>query len=124
MRLEAAEIIGDAHQPIEYADFPTDGLISIVRLMADGAIIEVAAIGREGVVGAAALLGRTTTPYRSFVQIEGHGFRIGIDTLLAFVAKRPEIKQVFLHYCGSLIVQTMQNVAYNGLHAVEQRCCR
>ena len=124
VRLELGHGIFEANEPLEYAYFATDGLFSIVSLMKDGSLIEVAAVGREGAVGTMALLGQNEIPYRCFVQVEGSGYRIGLETLKSIAERRPELRQLLLRYQGSLTVQIMQNVACNGLHHVEQRCCR
>jgi len=124
VQLELTKGIFEAGEPIESAYFPFEGLLSIVSPMNDGSQIEVAAVGREGAVGTSALLGQTAIPYRCFVQIEGSGLRIGVDTLRAIADRRPDLRQHLLRYQGSLMVLTMQNVACNGLHQIQQRCCR
>jgi hypothetical protein len=87
-------------------------------------VVEVAPIGTDGFSGSHVLFGQTSIPYRCFVQIAGAGFRIPVDKLLSAARKSPSMHRDFLHYTGSLMVQIMQNVACNGLHKVEARCCR
>jgi CRP-like cAMP-binding protein len=124
LELKVPDGIIEAKQPIEYAYFPTDGLLSMVRQMESGAVIEVAAQGAEGAVGTQVLLGQMTLPYRCFVQVEGAGFRIGVDALLRFASGRPSFMQLILRYHAAVNVQVMQNAACNGLHGIEARCCR
>src|SRR5438094_310578 len=57
--------------PIDYIYFPTSGIVSAMTVMEDGAAIEVATIGNEGMTGLCALVGGDTSPYEVMVQIAG-----------------------------------------------------
>jgi CRP-like cAMP-binding protein len=124
VRLGLSEGIFESGQPLEYAYFPTKGLLSIVRQMHDGDMIEVAALGTDGGVGTQVLLGQRMLPYRCFVQIEGSAIRVGIDTLRELATQRSTFQQYLLRYHSSLTIQIMQNAACNGLHSIATRCCR
>src|SRR5436190_8241677 len=50
--------------------FPGGGFISIVTVLKDGSMVEVATVGREGVVGVAALLNGDPWPSATMVQGE------------------------------------------------------
>src|SRR5438270_11697922 len=63
-------------EPIPYAYFPLSGVISLVVVMADGAAVEIATIGNEGMVGLPLFLGADTTPDRAFSQVPGEAIRI------------------------------------------------
>jgi len=104
--------------------FPLAGLISLVSIMRDGSIIEIGTVGIDGGVGLSVLLGRKTLPYRYFSQISGHGLRMGAENLLQLASERPSLERVLLQSQSSLMVQVMQSTACNGLHQVEQRCCK
>ena len=64
---------------IEYAYFPTHGVISAVVTMENGASIETATIGNEGVTGIPALIEPERSPSRLYVQIAGGAARIPLD---------------------------------------------
>src|SRR5947207_11671213 len=50
--------------------FPQAGMISLLAVMQNGASVETATVGREGVVGSSAGLGSRIAPHRSVVQVE------------------------------------------------------
>ena len=56
--------------------FLEEGLASIVTTMSNGRSVEVAVVGKEGLVGIPALLGTSTMPNRTFMQGPGRGFRL------------------------------------------------
>lgn len=76
--------------------FPLSGMLSMVVRMADTAAVEVATVGNEGFVGAAAYLGAERSPAEVVVQIPGE----------------------------ALMTQMSQSTACNYLHSVGQRLCR
>ena len=60
----------------QHVYFVEEGLASVVLTMENGATIEVSVIGRDGVVGLPMLLGGRQMPGKTFVQVEGSGFRM------------------------------------------------
>jgi CRP-like cAMP-binding protein len=104
--------------------FPTQGVISIVALDDDGAAIEVAIVGREGMTGLPLVLGGDTMIYTAMVQVPGAGWRIAAPAFRAVVDRRPAIKAVMLRYVLAAMTQMGQNGACAQLHNVEARCAR
>src|ERR1039458_4247003 len=49
--LPVRTVLFEPGAPIEALYFPTDGVVSLVTPLQDGAIVEVATIGNEGIVG-------------------------------------------------------------------------
>jgi hypothetical protein len=45
------DVLGDADRPLDYVFFPDTGVICVVAVYANGDIIEMATIGREGCRG-------------------------------------------------------------------------
>lgn len=129
LRLEPVDlptnfVLSEANQLIEWAYFPELGAVSVVALMEGGATIEVGAIGNEGMACSILLLESQSVPYRYFVQVPGHGYRVSASRLLEASAAHPQFRQLILRYEAKFRAQTMQAVACNGLHSAEQRCCR
>src|SRR5262245_18269658 len=67
--LELEQLLFESRTVIEYVYFPRAGVVSMVTLMEDSRSIEVATVGREGVIGLAAMLGDEKTLGRFVVQI-------------------------------------------------------
>jgi hypothetical protein len=54
IRCQSEEILLDADSSLDHVYFPEGGVVSVVAVYADGNIIEMATIGREGCTGAQA----------------------------------------------------------------------
>jgi CRP-like cAMP-binding protein len=109
---------------IDHAYFPENGMVSLVAPLADGALIEVGVIGREGCVGAALLLGVDTYPAEAMVQLAGSALRIDADVLRREAARSSALSRQLLRFTHALHVQVTQSAACNGRHTLEQRLAR
>jgi CRP-like cAMP-binding protein len=123
VRLELGQVIYEADRPIEFVYFVEEGMISVVRVMQDGASIEVSAIGNEGIAGGTAVLGVPTLAYRHTVQVPGRARRIAVSALTR-IARDNGFRGLLDRYQAAFLTQAMQSVACNGLHTIEQRLCR
>jgi CRP-like cAMP-binding protein len=121
---EHKQVLYEVRSRIEYAYFPSHGVLSSVALMEDGSAIEVATTGNEGVLGLLAYLGAGTSPNEVMVQVEGDGVRIRIDALKEAANGDGSLPGLLLRYHTAFLVQVSQQVACNGLHLIQQRCCR
>jgi CRP-like cAMP-binding protein len=117
-------VLYEPGQRMQYAYFPETGMVSVVSNMDDGRSIEVGTIGREGMAGATILLTTNTAPYQYYIQIAGNGYRIKAALLKVEVEQKPELRTLLFHYQAAFLMQTMQAAACNGLHSIQQRCCR
>lgn len=118
------DVLYEPNQPIEYVYFPEQGILSVVSLMENGSSIEVGTIGREGMAGSVLLMDTDTVLYRYFVQVAGHGYRASASRFKEVAEADSELRRLILRYEAGFRTQTMQGMACNGLHSVEQRCCR
>jgi CRP-like cAMP-binding protein len=96
--LAYGEAIYEAGGTIEYAYFPTNGVISAVMTMANGAAIEVATIGNEGMAGLPALIESASSPNRMYVQIAGGAARISAATLVEMANDEGPLRNMFRRY--------------------------
>jgi CRP-like cAMP-binding protein len=117
-------VLYEPDKVFEYVYFPEQGVLSIVALHKNGDSIEVGTVGHEGMIGSILLLNTETSPYRHFVQVEGHGHRVGASRFKKIAESNDELRDTVLRYEAGFRTQTMQGIACNGLHNVEQRCCR
>ena len=79
---------------IEYAYFPTQGVISAVVTMKNGDSIETATIGNEGVTGIPALIEPERSPSRLYVQIAGGGANADGPLSPRSATRRPDSENV------------------------------
>jgi CRP-like cAMP-binding protein len=117
-------ILYKARAPIDYVYFPTSGIVSAMTLMEDGSAIEVATIGNEGMTGLTAFAGGETSPYEVMVQVPGDGLRLPVEALHDELRKNEELRRILILYNTAFATQVSYSVACNGLHKIEQRCCR
>jgi CRP-like cAMP-binding protein len=68
--LKLKSLIHRAGDPIEHVYFPGGGFCSMVTVLKDGGMVEVATIGREGMVGITAVLDGNPVSSTSMVQGE------------------------------------------------------
>jgi len=112
-----------AGEPIEYVYFPQNGVISLVVTMEDAAV-EVAMIGREGLLGGATGFGITRALIDAAVQVRGRASRIQVARFRQAAEQSEALRELIGRYEAVMAVQAQQSVACNALHAVEARVCR
>jgi CRP-like cAMP-binding protein len=123
VELGHGQVLYEARGSIDYAYFPAGAVLSALTVMSDGGAIEVATVGGEGMVGHYGYGGRTS-PHRVLFQIEGAALRIPAADLQSQAAARGPIRELLSAYHIAFMAQVSQSVACNGLHRLEQRCCR
>jgi CRP-like cAMP-binding protein len=119
--LPVERVLYERDAPIEHVYFPTRGVVSMVSSMETGSIVEIATVGREGMVGIPIVLGQDTTTHRAFVQVPGEGVRIEVAAYRALLPRAPGLQALTMRYALALFAQI---AACNRAHAVESRCAR
>jgi len=104
--------------------FPTDCIVSVLQLIRDGRSIEVAVIGREGLVGASALMGGYDSFSHAMVQAKGTAYRLNTDILRKSFHRCEVTQSIVLRYTQSLYIQTAQTAVCNRHHSVLQQFIR
>jgi CRP-like cAMP-binding protein len=117
-------LLHEASEPIEYAYFINEGLVSLLTVLADGKSVEVGLCGKEGFVGLPLLAGFTTSPSRVVMQIEGSGFRIRAKDFQSVLRALPKLSRSLQRFSQVLGMQATQIAACNRLHEVDHRLAR
>lgn len=105
--------------------FPNGGVFSITTRMRDGALVEVATVGREGMIGVGVFLGDRSGAGRTFQQVaDGPVAALPVAPFIRETATCGTFREVMALYAQATLLQTMQCAACNALHDVKQRCCR
>ena len=117
-------ILQEPGQKIEFAYFLNSGMASLVILTSDGRSVEVAIVGKEGMVGTPLAVGLDRGPYRAVVQITGSGCRIKSELLAEALQRAPELRLILNRYVLIQGLQLAQIAACNRLHEIEQRLAR
>jgi|SRR5581483_4689532 len=110
--------------PLPHLYFPAGAVFSLVVVMHDGREVEVAAIGREGLVGVSVALGLERMPFRVRCQIPGACWRLPLGRLGEAQRLSPALDQLLCRYAAVALRAACQVTACNALHPVEARLCR
>jgi CRP-like cAMP-binding protein len=124
VELPFRQILTPADTAAEHVYFPQRGMISLVKSMQDGALVEVGLVGREGFVGVAAVLGGDSHSVEQMVQIAGAALRISVHSLRDELVRSPVLSARLLRYAQALFAQVSQTAACNGRHTVHERLAR
>ncbi len=123
--LRARQTIHKHGEPISEVYFPSRIVCSVTNAMEDGGAVEVATVGREGIVGMGAVLGDGVATGDAFVQVAGEGaYVMPVDAFQREMERRGALYQMVNRYSQAYVGLLMQSVACNGLHSAEERCCR
>ena len=93
-------------------------------LTSDGRSVEVAIVGKEGIVGTPLAVGLNRGPHRAVMQIAGGGVRVKSAVLGDTLRSTPEMRLIWNRYVLIQGLQVAQIAACNRLHDVEERLAR
>ena len=136
VEMKAHSTLFEAGSSLRHVYFPTTAVVSLVSTMLDGATVEVAAVGNEGMVGVDAFMGSSNAnngttasgtvmaQNTALVSRGGHGYRMSAQSI-AHQAKRSEqVMHHLLNYTRTLFQHMSQTSACNRHHALDQQLCR
>jgi CRP-like cAMP-binding protein len=107
-----------------YAYFLTTGVASVVASSLEGNTAEVGLIGSEGIVGGLHLLGPTKVPTDCFIQLEGEGLRMSMESLRKAFFSSWEIHARVLEFVQYQSLTLSQIAGCNRFHEAEERLAR
>lgn len=114
---ESGDVMNDVY-------FPSNSIISLLYVMADGCSAEISVVGNEGIVGIALFMGGGSTPSRGIVQSAGYAYRLEGRRLKAEFDRHGEFHRLLLRYTQALLTQMAQTAACNRHHSIHQQLCR
>jgi CRP-like cAMP-binding protein len=121
---ERGQILMDADSSLDHVYFPDSGVVSVVAVYADGSIIEMATIGREGCTGVNAVLGAKNSSSRLLVQLPGSAAKMSRAAFRRAMDSMPSFRSLMYAYVQAFLEQVMVSVACNGAHNLKQRLAR
>jgi CRP-like cAMP-binding protein len=112
-------------EPIQHVYFPGGGFCSMLTVLQDGNMVEVATIGREGMVGATAFSDRTPSRAAVIVQAASETcYRMTADAFRLEMNRSGALSELLTRYAEALVGYMMQSTACNAVHSIEQRLAR
>src|SRR4051812_21126857 len=91
INLRQRDVLQEQGRPLEHVYFPTDGMLSVLAILENGEGIEIAAIGREGAVGAKPGITPLLSFARTIVQLPGQELRIPVGNFQQALARSDAI---------------------------------
>ena len=122
--LSPGEFLYDAGDQLKCVYFPTTGFVSLVKVMANGQVAEIAVVGNEGMLGISTFIGDGITPSRAVVQGEGFGYRLDQRILMKEFNRDGSVLRILLRYTQLVIARMAQAAACNRYHSIEHQLCR
>ncbi len=122
--LSNQQVIYEVAEPIKYAYFPHQAVISLVITMDDGSTVEAALVGQEGMAGIPMLLGDKISPLQAVAQVPGDSMRIDADVLKTEFDRGGYLQRLLLRYVQAVFSELAQGSACNRVHSLEKRLAR
>ncbi|HCU10805.1 MAG TPA: Crp/Fnr family transcriptional regulator, partial [Gemmatimonadetes bacterium] len=122
--IDSEEIIFRRNEPIPFAYFPDNCVISLVTEMEDGDAVEAMTVGNDGFVGMAAFHGVSSSRLKAIGQISGEARRLVTDDFLELARELEGLRRLLHRYSHFVFETVSQSAACNRLHVIEQRAAR
>jgi CRP-like cAMP-binding protein len=124
VRCQGEQVLMDVDSSLDHVFFPDSGVVSVVAVYADGSVIEMATIGREGCTGFQVFFGAKSSSVRLIVQIPGSARKMSRAAFARAMDSMPPFRNLMSAYVHAFLEQVMVSVACNGAHSVKQRLAR
>jgi CRP-like cAMP-binding protein len=118
------DVIYEHDEPIEFAYFPLGGVVSLIATDIEGRGVEMASVGREGMVGLAGVLSGGGMVGEVVQQISGPLARIEIGAVRAEMDRHERLATLFERYTVALLSQIGQGALCLRYHPVDPRAAR
>jgi CRP-like cAMP-binding protein len=122
--LAMSDVLAEPGKRTSHVYFPTGAAISVVTAVSDGHALEVAMVGREGMLGIHLNLGVRTASSHALVHDAGTAWRVSTSAYLDVLANNPGLQQVLGRYADVLSAQLSLLVACVRFHEIEPRLAR
>jgi CRP-like cAMP-binding protein len=122
--LEQHTTLFDSREEIDTVFFPFDAVVSLVVPLASGGSVETALVGRDGALGAQAVLGGRISFNRAVVQLGGSASACSVEAIKAILEQCPTLKALLAKHEQVLFSHSQQLAACNVSHDLESRLAR
>jgi CRP-like cAMP-binding protein len=123
--ISVKQILHPRNEVIREVFFPNGGVASVTTVMRDGAMVEIATIGDEGMVGMNAFFGTALMTGEAMMQVPDTNAEVmPAAQFKTELDRRGPFYDCIQLYSQGLIILMMQSTACMALHPVQERCCR
>src|SRR5215218_1579380 len=123
--LKLKHILHKPGESIRDVYFPGGGFCSMLTVLEDGGMVEIATIGREGMVGVSAAF--DGAPVTSTTMVQGETdtcYRMDVGAFRQEIERHGPFHDLMSHFAQALFGFVAQSTACNAVHSVEQRLAR
>lgn len=124
VEMVSKSVVGEVGIAPRYVYFPYGGSVSIRVSLSEGQTIEIAMLGRDGVVGAGAALADGISPMDAVVLFPGVASALEIAAFRAVAASSGRFRTLMVRHEQVLLAHAQQSLLCNGSHPVEARLAR
>lgn len=113
-------------EPIRHVYFPNGGVCSVTSTMKNGAAVEVATVGDEGMLGIGAFWGDgVMATGETLCQVsDTSAERLTVEAFRREVGRKGAFHEIVGRYSQGALALMMQSTACIALHGLRERCCR
>ncbi len=120
-------VLGESlYQPqdrIHYIYFPETAVISDLQMLEDGRTVEIAMIGKEGIVGLSSVFNSQTAANWTEVVVAGNALKLNAQILKQEFGSNNSLQTSLFGYVNSYIEQISQKIICNNYHQLKERFC-
>ena len=124
VHLLQGQVLQEANSAIDFLHFPTTSILSLNRETQDGATLQLAMTGNDGVAGVSVALGSESSSYRIVVLASGDAYRIRAQVMQWIVEQGGQLPLLTSRYAEYLMSQIALFALCNHHHSIEQRLSR
>jgi CRP-like cAMP-binding protein len=122
--LHTKDVLTEYDTPFDYVYFPESGMVSLIALFTRDKPVEMASVGREGMVGMALFFGAGHLPEKAIVQVPGRATRMRADAFHSALRDCDTLRTSLQAYAACLYSFAAQNAACGLKHATTPRLAR
>jgi CRP-like cAMP-binding protein len=111
-------------ETVDAVYFPITCMVSLLVSTDGKPQMEMATVGKEGVIGACEVLQTQGAMGMHLIQIPGDALRINAAAFRQLLDNRPGLERVVHQHFYALMRQVLYGAACNRLHSMEERCAR
>ena len=108
VRCQREQVLMDADSSLDHVYFPDSGVLSVLAVYANGDVIEMATIGREGCGGMQAIFGAKVSSAKLLVQIPGTAARMSRAAFTRAMQSMPTFRSLMYSYVQAFLEQVME----------------
>jgi CRP-like cAMP-binding protein len=124
IELVHGNVLYHAEEVIEQVYFPDKGIISLIVVLSSGQAVEAGMLGRNGAVGAGAVVDGAVAINQAMVQVPGSANVINTGVLRRLADESETLRRQLATYERAFFAEAQQVAACNAVHHLEERLCR